>query len=476
MLSKETFISLFFSEIAHTPTAGQSEAVYRITQFLYKREPRQLFILKGYAGTGKTTVLSALVKTFAKLQKKTVLLSPTGRAAKVFSSYSDSPAFTIHKYLYKLSESEEGFSFQRRIRAPKNTLFIVDEASMLSDLQVSTGHWQSLSILRDLINFVFEGENNKLLFIGDDAQLPPVFLDESPALQSDYLQSAFQLDISEFQLTDVVRQASDSGILHNATLLRNHIAEQEFSLPLFSGKHFPDIHLITGMDLEETLNSLYSKFSPEEILIITRSNKRANMFNQEIRNRIFFLENQIAAGDYLMVTKNNYRWVEEKSKVGFLANGEMMEVLSVNKTEERYGFTFADLSIRLCDYDDYPTIEIKIILDSLNSEAPSLSDEQNKRLYAEVSEDYADITHRGIKALKMREDPFLNAVQAKFAYSLTCHKTQGGQWKNTMIDFNYFSEEQINKDGLRWLYTAFTRATENVYLINFGKEFFLEEE
>lgn len=474
MLSRNTFIQLFSREIPHQLTDGQREAVHQITDFLYRREPAQLFVLKGYAGTGKTTLVSALVRTFHQLKKKTVLLAPTGRAAKVFAGYSGFKAYTLHKHLYNLTQDEEGTHISRKRNKNHHTLFIVDEVSMIA-AGTNGENWGNRDLLADLIDYVFEGEGNKLLFIGDDAQLPPVFSEESPALELSYLRSAFSLNADSYQLTEVVRQTQDSGILYNATTLRAKIEEEDFSLPIFTQLDFPDFHRLSSIDLEDKINDLYSHREPEETVIITRSNKRANIFNQEIRNRVFFRDNEIASGDFLMIVKNNYNWVEEDSSVGFLANGELIEVLSVRRREELYGFHFADVAIRLCDYPDYPEMEIKIILETLSSEGAALEKEQQRQLYLEVSKDYEDIADKRIRALKMRGNPYLNAVQVKFAYALTCHKTQGGQWANTCIDLNYYSEEQLNKETFRWLYTALTRTTENVYLINFPDEFFEKE-
>lgn len=474
MLSRNTFIQLFSQEIPHQLTDGQREAVHQITDFLYRREPAQLFVLKGYAGTGKTTLVSALVRTFHQLKKKTVLLAPTGRAAKVFAGYSGFKAYTLHKHLYNLTQDEEGTHISRKRNKNHHTLFIVDEVSMIA-AGTNGENWGNRDLLADLIDYVFEGEGNKLLFIGDDAQLPPVFSEESPALELSYLRSAFSLNADSYQLTEVVRQTQDSGILYNATTLRAKIEEEDFSLPIFTQLDFPDFHRLSSIDLEDKINDLYSHREPEETVIITRSNKRANIFNQEIRNRVFFRDNEIASGDFLMIVKNNYNWVEKDSSVGFLANGELIEVLSVRRREELYGFHFADVAIRLCDYPDYPEMEIKIILETLSSEGAALEKEQQRQLYLEVSKDYEDIADKRIRALKMRGNPYLNAVQVKFAYALTCHKTQGGQWANTCIDLNYYSEEQLNKETFRWLYTALTRTTENVYLINFPDEFFEKE-
>jgi len=472
MLSKSQFLTLFREQIPHEPTIGQELAMLQMVDFLYKKEPKQLFVLKGYAGTGKTTLISALVRVFGNLKKRTVLLAPTGRAAKVFASYSGEKAYTIHKHIYKISHKEGLVKVKRRMNESTNTLYIVDEASMLSCESNSGELFGSRELLTDLMEFVFEGENNKLLFIGDDAQLPPVQSDESPALNLDFLTANFDVTINTCQLTDVVRQACDSGILHNATLLRNVLFSHQFQLPLFSLSTFKDIQRIGSQELEDELNRLYAFYDTEDIVMVTRSNKRAYIFNNEIRNRIFYRENKLATGDFLMAVKNNYYWVDELSEVGFIANGDMMEVVSVRKTQELYGFNFMDIRARLCDYPNYPDVDFKIILESLESEGASMTSEQMKQLYHEVAKDYEDIPNKRVRFLKIKNNPFLNAVQVKFSYSLTCHKTQGGQWKVVLIDLGYFDENKIDKEFLRWLYTAITRATEKVYLVNFDERFF----
>lgn len=472
MLSKDDFQLFFRRQIPFQPTAGQESAIGMLSDFVTNSQSNALFVLKGYAGTGKTTLVSALVKTLNMLRKRVVLLAPTGRAAKVFSVYSGNKAFTIHKHIYRVRMNEGMLQFSRKDNKLNNTLFIVDEVSMISDSQQRSDLFSSRSVLDDLINFVFEGQGNKLLFIGDDAQLPPVHAEESPALQTDYLRHSFNLSLMSCQLTDVVRQALDSGILFNANQLRWKLRARDYDFPYFMADDFSDFQRIAGGDLEEELNTLYGRYDHDEIVTITRSNKRAFMFNCEIRNRILFRENQIASGDYLMAVKNNYYWVDEGSEVGFIANGDIMEVLAINKIQEMYGFHFADVTVRLCDYPQYPNIDIKLILESLDCESASLSQEDTHRLYQEVSMDYQDIANKRLRYLKIKENPFLNAVQVKFAYSLTCHKTQGGQWKVVLVDQGFLPDEAVDKEFVRWLYTALTRATEKLYLINFKDAMF----
>lgn len=474
MLSKEQFAQLFRQQIPFEPTSGQSDAIDLLSSFICERSENQLFILKGYAGTGKTTLVSALVNALDALNQKTVLLAPTGRAAKVFSVYSGKKAYTIHKHLYRVYSKDGIVSFKRKENKNAHTLFIVDEVSMIGTGTASESLFASNNLLDDLFDFVFEGENCKILFIGDDAQLPPVNSSESPALDEEYLKRVYHLDILTHQLTEVVRQAFDSGILFNANILRNKIAREECIPPLFSNKNFPDFCRIQGGDLEEELNTLYSQNDEDHLVVITRSNKRAYIFNREIRNRILYRENEIATGDYIMAVKNNYFWLDESSEVGFIANGDILEILAINKQTELYGFHFADVTVRLCDYPNYPHIDIKIILESLSCEGASLSGEQSNRLYQEVSQDYMDISSKRQRYLKIKKDPYLNAVQVKYAYSLTCHKTQGGQWKNVLIDSPYLIDGTMDKEYLRWLYTAITRATDKVYLINFDEKMFSE--
>ena len=472
LLTKSQFLDLFRNQIPHEPTAGQETAMRQMVDFLYIRDPKQLFILKGYAGTGKTTLISALVRVFGALKKRTALLAPTGRAAKVFAAYSGTKAYTIHKHIYKITHKEGFVKIKRKVNESTNTLYIVDEASMISCESNALELFASRELLTDLIEYVFEGENNKLLFIGDDAQLPPVQSDESPALNLDFLTANYNVNVTTWQLTDVVRQAEDSGILYNATLLREILSARKFQLPFFSLASFEDIRRMGSLELEEELNRLYAHYDPEEVVVVTRSNKRAYIFNNEIRNRIFCRENKLATGDFLMAVKNNYYWIDELSEVGFIANGDLMEVKAITKTQELYGFTFMNIRVRLCDYPNYPDVDFKIILESLESEGASMTHEQMRQLYQEIAKDYEDIPNKRARFLKIKDNPFLNAVQVKYSYSLTCHKTQGGQWKVVLIDIGYFTEEKLDKEFIRWLYTAVTRATEKVYFVNFDDRFF----
>ncbi len=472
MLSNQQFTELFQLQIPFDLTPSQVRAMQLLTSFVCEPQNEQIFILNGYAGTGKTTLVSALVKTLKQLHQKCILLAPTGRSAKVFSVYSAHKAYTIHKCLYRLKMQDGISSFARRENKCADTIFIVDEASMIADCESETPLFGNKSLLEDLFSFVFEGDRCKLLLVGDNAQLPPVHYEESPALSIEHIQRNFNLNASSCELTDVTRQTLDSGILHNASLLRHKIQKEDYHFPLLSNTHFNDFQRVNGEDLEELLCTLHSNYSSDDIVIITYSNKRAFIYNQEIRHRILYRENRIAAGDYIIAVKNNYFWIKDDAEIGFIANGDNMEILSINRIEELYGFHFADVTVRLCDYPNHDNIDIKIILESLDSEGAALSGEQNNQLYSEISKDYEDIASKKLRYLKMKNDPFLNAVQVKFSYSLTCHKTQGGQWAVVLLDQGLIKDGILTKSYFRWLYTALTRATEKVYLINFNDIFF----
>ena len=472
MLSLSHFKEMFRQHFGHTPTGSQEEAIDALSEFIYEKGERFLFILQGYAGTGKTTLVSALVKALEQVRVRTVMLAPTGRAAKVISLYAGRKAYTIHKWIYRVTTRDGLRMFLRKENKYSHTLFIVDEASMIS-AESNAGELPGMgSLLEDLLDYVYSVPHNRLLLIGDDAQLPPVHATESPALSAEYLRAAFDVNIRGCRLTDVVRQANNSGILYNATLLRDKLNAGDIAFPFFSQKPFDDFVRVPGGELEDLLYDLYSHHDCDEIVTVTRSNKRAYLFNCEIRNRILYRENRIATGDYLMAVKNNYFWLEEDSEVGFIANGDIMEVMAIHKQQELYGFHFADVTVRLCDYPNYPDIDIKIILESLEVEAPSLPFEESRKLYAAIAEDYADITDKRLRFLKIKNDPYLNAVQVKFAYLLTCHKTQGGQWRHVLVDQGYLTEENLDKEYVRWLYTAVTRSTDKVYLINFEDKMF----
>ena len=474
-MSPLEFARIFRNQIPFELTASQAVAARALTEFVCEPEGHQLFILNGYAGTGKTTLVSALVRSLQQVRKNCILLAPTGRSAKVFSIYSGMKAYTIHKCLYWV-KSRDGISeFSRRPNRLVNTLFIVDEASMIADGVSESSLFGNNSLMDDLFSYVFEGSGCQLLLVGDGAQLPPVNFEESPALSIEYIQRNFSLTAGQATLTDVTRQNLKSGILHNASQLRQRMEDEDFSFPILPAPKFTDCKRINGEDLEELFNELYGRYTPEEIVTITYSNKRAYIYNQEIRHRILYKEEEIASGDLLIAVKNNYFWIKDDQEVGFIANGDSLEILSINKIQELYGFRFADVTVRLCDYPNHGDIDIKIILESLTCEGASLSRADLEKLYYAVSEDYADIPTKRERYAKMKEDPFLNAVQVKFSYALTCHKTQGGQWPVVLLDQGLIRDGVLTKSYFRWLYTAITRASSQVYLLNFADNFFEKE-
>ncbi len=447
--------------------------IRKVAEFIYERNENQAFLLKGYAGTGKTSLVSSLVNILKNIRMRSVLLAPTGRAAKVLASYSGRKAFTIHRKLYIQAPGSDGrLRFVLNANKHKNTLFIVDEASMIPDSSASDGSlFGSHRLLHDLVEYVYSGENCKLLLIGDTAQLPPVGIDISPALDTDYLKNNFSLSLHSYELREVVRQASDSGILTNATSLREKIRTEEFGKPFFNNAGFSDVVRLNGTELQEYLQESYAGFQPDETVVVCRSNKRANIFNREIRNRILYLENELTAGDYLMVVRNNYFWLPKESETGFIANGDMIEVLRIRNVKQLYGFRFADITFRLIDYPDEKEIDALILLDTLSAESPALPPAEQQKFMESVLEDYSDIPSKAMRMARLKENEYFNALQVKFAYALTCHKTQGGQWKNVFIDQGYIRDDMIDKEYFRWMYTALTRSTEKVFLLNFSDEF-----
>jgi exodeoxyribonuclease-5 len=443
----------------------------KLSNFLQSSEPRGLFVLKGSAGTGKTTLISLLVNNLQKIGLRSQLLAPTGRAAKVMTSYSGVQATTIHRKIYAQRNSESGSFFSLAHNFHNKTVFIIDEASMIADVS-SDGLFQGRNLLEDIIDYVYSASDCKIIFSGDLAQLPPVGYDLSPALDEKYLSATFSLSISTFTLNEVVRQSAYSGILFNAEQLRRKIQDNNPALPLFSLRDFKDFERIPGNELAEALNTHCRYGELEDTIVVTRSNKMANLYNGQIRARILYRENELDAGDQLMVLKNNYFWLPKDSQAGFMANGDIIEVLRIKKTEEMYNLRFADLSIRMLDFPEETDLEVKVFLDSLMAEGPALPKETMKAFYQEVLKDYSHITTKQDLHIALKKNPWFNALQVKFAYALTCHKTQGGQWKNVFIDQGFIKEEQVDQGYLRWLYTATTRATEKVYLINFKEDFF----
>lgn len=469
-MKTEEFSRLLLERFPFETTSGQKQLFTKLSEFVLNRNSDQIFVLKGYAGTGKTTTVRALVESLPALNGKTVLLAPTGRAAKVLSNYTGKQALTVHKKIYfRKPDNVGGMAFTLQQNLHTNTIFIVDEASMISSSGGMTGMG---SLLDDLISYVFNGNNCKLIFIGDTAQLPPVGLDVSPALDIEFLKASYYFQVDFHELTEVVRQSENSGVLTNATSIRNQIKKGQSSKPHFELEGFKDIVRIEGDELEDALNNAYSKYGAEETMVICRSNKRANIFNQQIRARIRWQENEISTGDFMMVVKNNYYWLPDESKAGFIANGDIVELMSIGKIQEMHGFRFADVRMRMIDYPDEPELETRLLLDTIMSEAPSLSQEDGQRLYNAVSADYSDIPDKRMRLKKVKEDGFFNALQVKFAYAVTCHKAQGGQWPCVFVEQGYLTDEMINTEYLRWLYTAVSRSSEKLYLVNFNKDFF----
>jgi len=459
------------NKFSYHPTIKQSKLFYLLVEFLFSKNERSLFLLKGYAGTGKTTTISTLVSSLWKINKKSVLLAPTGRAAKVISVYSKKQAFTIHKKIYfpkKMPNGSVDFVLQNNKHI--NTIFIVDEASMIPDRPQNGKLFENGSLLDDLISYVYSGRNCKLILIGDTAQLPPVKLKLSPALEETRLEVEYSKMVHQIELDEVTRQHQNSGILANATLLRTLIENNsiyfEFDL------NFPDIiRLEDGYDIEDAITGSYDNDGVEDTAIIVRSNKRANQYNQQIRSQIRGQENEISPGDYVMVVKNNYFWLKESSEAGFIANGDTCEVLRIHAIKELYGFKFAEVDIRMIDYPDQKPFETVLLLDTLTSETPSLTYEESNKLYEAVREDYGHEKSKYKQLLAVKKNVFFNALQVKFSYAITCHKSQGGQWKTIFIEQPYLPEGP-SKEYFRWLYTAITRAQEKLYLIGFKDDYF----
>lgn len=459
------------------PTQDQFRFIKAFSDFIEDNGYNKTFILRGYAGTGKTTLVNVLVKSMPQLKLKSVLLAPTGRAAKVLSLYTGKRATTIHKRIYQTVDHGGGsVGFKLASNKSSNTIFFVDEASMIGgNSQRSDGQYQHMNLLEDLIAYVFDGENCSLVFIGDVAQLPPINEKVSPSLSKVLLRQQCGLEAQMIEIRQVLRQASDSGILFNATQLRNQLFEQQHT-PQFQLSGFNDIYAIQGNELSDYIEDAYGRSGMDETLLLCRSNKQANGYNQQIRHRILYREHELEGGDLLMVVKNNYFWLDKDSKAGFIANGDALEVLSVGKKEEKFGFQFIDCEVRMIDYPNEKNINIKVMLNALDVDGPSISYQQYDQLYNELVMHYGQtIGNKKVIHFKIKEDPYYNALQVKYAYAVTCHKAQGGQWKEIFIDQGYLTAEHLNAEYLRWLYTAMTRATERVYLLNFSPNFFEED-
>ena len=458
------------------PTQEQAHALEVFAEFLTDRDPHAVMILRGSAGTGKTTLSGAIVRTLKEIRQKVMLLAPTGRAAKVFSLNSGSPAYTIHRRIYR----EKSFSgvegqFNLNDNLYTDTLFMVDEASMIANMGLGGMSFGSGCLLDDLVHFVYQGRNDRLLLIGDKAQLPPVGEEESPALHAAMLEG-YGLKVYECDLNDVLRQSEESGILYNATMIRQMITHDDITqLPKIRFVGYSDIKPMPGAELIEALADSYHHVGLDDTIVVTRSNKRANIFNQGIRNMVLDREEELSQGDILMIVKNNYYWMEEERKSNnklqsneipaFLANGDRAKVLKVRRRIDLYGFRFATLLLQFPDYGNYE-LEATVLLDTLTSEAPALTHDQQEQLFHQIEEDYQDVPLKADRMKAIRQDQFYNALQVKFAYAVTCHKAQGGQWAHVYVDQGYMTDDMLTPDYIHWLYTAFTRATEMLYLVN----------
>lgn len=475
-MEEKKFYQLLKKDLGHPPTIKQDLGLQLLAKFIVQEHNDYIYVLKGYAGTGKTTMIGTLVKNIAKVKKKLVLTAPTGRAAKVISNYSNQSAQTIHRRIYYPKKtSGGGVSFVAQQNKFKNTIFVVDEASMIPDLPTGDELFSKGSLLEDLVEYVYSGENCQLIFIGDTAQLPPVKAELSPALDEKLLAMQFQMEVIGVELDEVVRQELESDILLNATRIRDAIQDEVYVDFQFKLTGKADMQrLVDGYEIMDAINDAYHNNGHQDTAIIVRSNKRANLYNQQIRARILYREDEIAPGDFLMVVKNNYFWVKPNSEAGFIANGDIIEILEIFNFKDLYGFRFAEVKVQMVDYPNMPAFETVLILDTLDANAPSLTYEQSNQLYEEVMKDYQNERSKYKKFMKVKENKYFNALQVKFSYAITCHKSQGGQWPTVFVEQPYL-RDGINKDYLRWLYTAITRAQNKLYLIGFKDDFFENE-
>ncbi|MEO1010219.1 MAG: AAA family ATPase [Bacteroidota bacterium] len=471
------FFKTLGNQFPHRPTLDQELALQKLASFLLAAKNNGVFLLMGYAGTGKTTLISTLVDSLWRISMKYVLMAPTGRAAKVMANYSMATAFTVHRKIYlPKRKQEEGIQFILAPNKHRNTVFIVDEASMIPDAPTDSQVFENGSLLDDLLSYVDSGHNCKLILVGDTAQLPPVRLHLSPALNGRKLALNYNKEVIQVELQEVVRQEEDSGILANATLLRHQLSERFFDAFQFNISPYKDIvRLIDGYEIQEALDISYSQNGMEETAFIVRSNKRANMYNNNIRSRILFLENEIASGDYMMVVRNSYFWLEPNSKAGFIANGDIIEVLEIFAIKVLYGFSFAEVKVRMVDYPGQNPFETVLLLDTIRAPTPSLSYDDGNRLYRAVMQDYADEKSSYKRFTAVKNNRYFNALQVKFSYAMTCHKSQGGQWDTVFVEQPYLPDG-VGMEYLRWLYTAITRAKKKLYLIGFSSDFFLDGE
>ncbi len=476
-LKPKDFQRILLDKFPHSPTVLQEQTLAGLSEFVLASTTDSLFLLKGYAGTGKTTIVGNLVKQLWHAKTKAVLMAPTGRAAKVMSSYANTLAYTIHRKIYfPKKQSGGGVQFVLAPNKHRNTIFIVDEASMIPDAPSDSKLFENGSLLDDLIQFVYTGHQCKLLLVGDTAQLPPVKLDLSPALNANTLELHYNKDVIQVELNQVMRQVDESGILFNATNLREQLQSGYFDDFKFNLSGFSDIvRLIDGHEIQGAIDDSYATNGKEDTAIIVRSNKRANLYNENIRQRILFLDNEIAVGDYMMVVKNNYFWLKTTSEAGFIANGDIIEILELFAIKELYGFKFAEVKVQMVDYPNQKPFETVLLLDTVTAETPSLSYEDGNRLYQEVSKDYAHEKSKYKRFLGVKNNRYFNALQVKFSYAITCHKSQGGQWNTVFVEQPYMPNG-MDKEYCRWLYTAVTRAKNTLYLIGFKNDFFVDGE
>lgn len=474
MISREDIVDHIAGELGYEPTPGQQKALFMLGYLLHADGRLRAMLLKGYAGTGKTTLLAAIVRSAEVLGYSTVLMAPTGRAAKVLSSYTGQAAFTIHKKIYRsYTNVAGGIGFTLQPNLHRKTIFIVDEASMIQadDFFQAGSDVEPRNLLSDLLAYISYGKDCRLIVSGDTAQLPPVNADQSPALDKAVLESYLNWRWAETELTDVVRQALDSGILFNATQLRQRVGVENIDKPFFTTAGFDDIKQPDPSTFRDVFADAFSGVNLKESVVICRSNKRANLYNREIRSRVLFREDELNAGDLLMVVKNNYFWMPEDQPYGFIANGDIVEIKRIVRTTELYGFRFARAEVTFIDYDMQP-LQVNLLLDTLNSESPSLSQSDQKRLFDTVLLDYADLRSRRKQIEEVRRNEWFNALQVKYAYALTCHKTQGGQWERVFIDAPWNPDNVFTTNDLRWFYTAITRASHAVYLAGFDPSYF----
>lgn len=469
-----SFHRILKEKFSFEPTPSQEKGFEKIAHFIFEAPGDSLLLIKGYAGTGKTTLIGHLVQQLAQIRRKSVLMAPTGRAAKVLSAYAKKNALTIHKKIYfpKADSGGAGIQFTLKENKHTNTVFIVDESSMIGDDRQQSKLFENGSLLHDLVHYVYGGENCKLIFVGDTAQLPPVNLGLSPALDEEELATQFNAAIYSVTLEDVVRQQSESGILFNATQIRKRLVIDQFDGFKFHLDGFKDMNrIVEGNEFLELLENALQTDGTDETVLIVRSNKRANLYNKSIRERILFLESDLSVGDQLMVVKNNYFWLGADSQPGFIANGDVICIKRINKYVDRYDMKFAEVHVQMVDYPEEPSFDTVLLLDTLHSETANLGYEQAQLLYQKVSQDHAHEKSKYKRFLKVKNDPYFNALQVKYSYAITCHKSQGGQWKNVFVEQPYLPDGP-DKDYFRWLYTAITRAKERLFLIGFGKEYF----